>query len=122
MKILVVLCFLLPIAFGGCVSKSRAESERRTAYIAGQNAGMIKALQASAASVTVVGDVKNTVVLWSSDLTVAKAFLQAEYRGFRDPRRFVINRKGQLFQIEARQLLNGEDFELEPGDIMEIQQ
>jgi len=83
---------------------------------------MIKALQSRAASVTVVGDVKNTVVVWSSDLTVAKAFLQAEYRGFTDPRRFIVRRNGQQFQIEAKQLLNGEDFDLEPGDILEIQQ
>ena len=121
-KIVLGVVVLSMIGFCSCVSKSRLQSERRTAFIAGQNAGMVKALQSRAANVTVVGDVKNPVVIWTSGLSVAQAFLQAEFRGFNDPRGFIIRRNGQQFRIEAKQLLNGEDFELEPGDILEIQQ
>jgi len=117
-----MFCFLLAITLCGCVSKSKARAVRNAAFIAGQNAGMVQALQSRAASVTIAGNVRNRMLVWTRDLTVATAFLQAEYQGITDPRGFVIQRNGKQFRIDAKQLLNGEDFELEPGDVLEIQQ
>jgi hypothetical protein len=120
-KTLAVILIFVALSWG-CESKSTARRQRNTAYVQGQNAGMVRAMQSQAASVTVLGDVRNRVLLWTRDLTIATAFLQADYRGVTDPRGFVVRRGTQQFHFDAQQLLDGEDFALEPGDILEIQQ
>jgi len=121
MKTLAVI-LLMAVTLVGCESKSAAKRQRNAAYLQGQNAGMVQALQSKEASVTVVGDVKNRVLTWTRDLTVATAFLQADYQGLNDPRGFLVLRGNQQFRIGADELLDGKDFELEPGDILEIEQ
>jgi len=121
MKTLAVILVMVAMVTG-CTSNSAARRQRNAAYLQGQNAGMVQAMQSQTASVTVVGDVKNRVLVWTRELTVATAFLQADYQGVNDPRGFLVRRGSQQFRIGADELLNGKDFELEPGDILEIQQ
>jgi len=120
--LVILSCLFFTVLLSGCESKSAAKRQRNAAYLQGQNAGMVQALQSQGASVTVVGDVKNRVLTWTRDLTVATAFLQADYQGVNDPRGFRVLRGHQQFRIEADELLDGKDFDLEPGDILEIQQ
>jgi hypothetical protein len=73
--------------------------------------------------VFVRGPVRNALVVWTDDLTLAKALVEADYIGQRDPRVITVTRHGQVFRISPRRLLSGlEDPPLEPGDIIEVQQ
>jgi hypothetical protein len=73
------------------------------------------------AVVTVKGNVANSMVPWSDDLTVSKAILMAEYWGARDPVSISVRRDGELFFVSPTRLLQGiVDPWLEPGDILEL--
>jgi hypothetical protein len=73
------------------------------------------------AQVTVQGDVRRRVVPWTPDLTLARALVQAEYLGTRDPQSIVIFRGDKAILLETRQLLSGvKDPPLLPGDIVEL--
>lgn len=71
--------------------------------------------------VTIQGDVRRHVILWAPDLTLARALVQAEYFGNRDPQSIVIFRGDKAILVETRQLLSGvKDPPLLPGDIVEV--
>jgi hypothetical protein len=112
--IAVVLCCL-----SGCVSKSKAKIEAQQAYIAGQQSAMMT-MQANKTMVQIRGNVKNTSIPWTEDLTVAKAIVAAEYQGAHDPKSILIVRNGSGTEIPASELLQGHDEPLLPGDIVEI--
>lgn len=68
------------------------------------------------------GDVKNPVLLWNDQLTLAHAIVAADYRGFSDPHVITIIRRGQSYKVNPRDLLRGvEDPALEPGDTIVIE-
>jgi hypothetical protein len=68
------------------------------------------------------GDVKNPVVLWNDQLTLAHAIVAADYKGFSDPHVIMIIRRGQSYKVNPRDLLRGvEDPALEPGDTIVIE-
>jgi protein involved in polysaccharide export with SLBB domain len=113
---------VVAIAFCGCANKSKTKSQLRAAFIAGERQGMVRAQQPGGPRVTIVGEVRNPVLVWSEDLTVAKAIVDAEYYGLHDPVSIVINRAGKEIRINPKRLLAGEDFELQPGDVLEIRQ
>ncbi len=71
-------------------------------------------------SVTVVGEVKNKILPWTIDLTLARAVVAAEYYGAKDPNQITIIRDGHLLPVDPRQLLQGEDIPLQPRDIIEL--
>jgi hypothetical protein len=106
---------------GGCASQSQmAKPDARAyqAYIAGQrDATGIPQNRA----VTIQGDVKNHMVPWTEDLTVAKALVAAEYKGSWDPHQIWVRRGTNRYNVNVRSLLAGkEDPALEPGDVIEI--
>ncbi len=117
----VVLALLLGIGFwgAGCVSKSKAEAQARAAFLAGQQQGA-QQMQFRGPSVTVVGEVKNKILPWTIDLTLARAVVAAEYYGAKDPNQITIIRDGHLLPVDPRQLLQGEDIPLQPRDIIEL--
>src|SRR5690349_11130639 len=90
---LFVGCSLL----AGCVSKAKAQAQANAAFIAGQQraAMMSRQTQLQGPTVTVVGDVRNALVPWTPDLTLAKAVLAAAYYGTSDPTVIVIQRDGK---------------------------
>src|SRR5262249_28043254 len=67
----------------GCVSKGKAQAQARAAFIAGQQqAAMVsRQTQLQGPTVTVLGEVRNSLVPWTPDLTLAKAVLAAAYYG-----------------------------------------
>jgi hypothetical protein len=112
-----VLLLVLPVA--GCVSKSAANAKARAAYIAGEKQGEAK--EVNATTVWVVGNVRTPVIPWTDDLTLVKALIQAEYLGQGDPSQISIVRAGQQsIYVSARQLFDGFDMALEPGDRVEV--
>lgn len=117
-RLLPVLLLLLLVAVNGCTTKAKARLQSHEAFVAGQQQALAQMHQPQ--SVMFIGDVQNRAVPFSENLTLASAIVAADYRGRRDPRSFVLKRNGQIFQISARQLLQGEDFPLQPGDAIEI--
>ena len=118
------LLLLLTICLGlsGCVSKSKADAKANAAFMAGQRQAAMIAWQSQARgpTVTVIGEVRNPLVPWTADLTLAKAVLAAEYYGKSDPSEIVIQRSGQEAHYNAKQLLDGADVQLQPSDVIEL--
>ena len=74
-----------------------------------------------AQSVIVKGNVLHPVLPWTDDLTVARAIVQADYIGQRNPITISIQRQGErLFVDPARLMLGIIDPWLEAGDILEL--
>jgi hypothetical protein len=103
----------------GCVSKARADAQAKAAFLAGQQEAMLQ-LQTRVPAVTVVGEVKNNVVPWTAELTLAKALVAAEYYGASDPTEIRIIRAGHEITVDPGKLLAGEDVMLQPRDIVDI--
>jgi hypothetical protein len=113
--------FLLAILLvPSCVSKSTAEARTRAAFLAGQQqaAQMAHQTQIQGPTVTLIGEVRNPTVRWTTDLTLAKAVVAAEYYGSADPTEIVIQRAGQEIHYEPKKLLSGQDVQLEPNDVI----
>jgi hypothetical protein len=112
----------LLVQLTGCVSKSKADARARAAFLAGQQqaAMMSRQTQLQGPSVTLIGEVRNSVVRWSADLTLAKAVIAAQYYGNTDPAEIVIQRNGKEIPCDPKQLLSGADVQLEPNDVIEL--
>ena len=109
------------ILVSGCVSAAKAKAEARAAYNAGQQDAMARMSQVEKLNITVVGPVRNSMVAWKDELTLASALLAAEYLSNTDPRQILIMRKGMAIPVDPNQLLNGKDVPLQPGDIIHLQ-
>jgi hypothetical protein len=118
MKIVLALLFIICLA--GCVTKSKARARAREAFFAGQQHAMsLQQPQSQQSTVSLVGQFRTPVVPWSRELTLARAFVAAEYVG-PDPKAIVIVRKGRPISIDPERLLSGEDVALEPGDLVQV--
>jgi hypothetical protein len=116
------LVVLFTLGSSGCVSKSKADSQARLAYLAGQRDALMQ-LQAQphpGPTVTFIGPVNNHIVDWSAGLTLSQAIVKAVYAAASDPASIVIHRSGQDIQTNPGQLLEGKDLPLQPGDVVEI--
>ena len=119
---LLVLVSLLVVAVSGCVTKGQAEAQARAAFVAGEQQAMerMRQAQVQGPSVTFVGAVKNTLVPWTAELTLAKAIVAADYFGTKDPAEIIIHRGTEEIRLDATKLLGGEDVPLMPRDIVEL--
>ncbi len=113
---------LIAIVLTGCTTKSKARERARAAFIAGQRQALARIQQTREPSITVVGHVRNPVIPWTEDSTVARTIVSAGYYGLVDPSMILIVRNGQEIRIEPTQLLSGEDIPLQAGDIVEIRE
>jgi hypothetical protein len=119
---------VLAVAAGGCVTKSQARAQARTAYAAGQQEAMMRMQQAQAQaqaqgqgpSVTIHGEVRSNVVPWTEGLTLRQALVSAEYRGATDPAQIIIVHNGIGRQYDPKQLFHGPEIPLFPGDIVQL--
>jgi len=116
-----VLVYLVIVALlqSGCTTKSKADAAARAAYSTGQQQATERILQ-SRNSVTISGPVRNPLLPWTQDLTLAKALVASDYYGKANPREIVIVRSGQPMPVDPKQLLAGEDVPLEAGDVVRI--
>ena len=115
---LLLLPLLLALLAAGCVSKSKAHLEAQKAYIAGQQAAMAK-MQAQN-NVTVNGQVRNPLVPWNEDLTLAKAIIAADYYGKTDPGSIIVVHNGVGRRYDAKEVLKKDDILLAPGDVVQL--
>ncbi|HZL43322.1 MAG TPA: hypothetical protein VFD66_08575 [Verrucomicrobiae bacterium] len=118
-----VFSVITALALSGCVSKSKANTMARMAYLSGQQAGFSQALQQQAhgPGVTFIGQVQNPFVKWHQGLTLSQAIVLAVYTSANDPASIIIRRAGQSIPVDPKQLLNGQDVPLESGDVVELQ-
>ena len=92
------------------------------AFFAGQQQALetFKQAQAGGPSVAFVGQVKNRIVPWTADLTLARALVAADYVGGTDPSEIIIIRGGQELRQDPTKLLSGEDIPLQAGDVIQV--
>lgn len=122
MKIAPVV-LLFAMALNGCTTKATARREaERKAFIATQQSAMPPPdNQQQQPAVWFRGDVRNQRVPWTEGLTLAQAIIAAHYTWNWDPRFISVTRKGEVYQVNPRHLLRGqEDPLLEPGDVVEV--
>ncbi len=106
------------VFFAGCVSKQKAQMEARQAYMAGQQ----QASQATAntLAVSVQGQVRNHLIPWTIDLTLARAIVAANYMGGFKPKIIRVIRNRQTIEVDPNDLLKGQDMPMEAGDAVQI--
>jgi hypothetical protein len=117
------ILFYLALLVGsaGCVSKGTADRRARDAFLAGQKQAAETALHTD--SVWIVGNVANPIIPWTSDMTLVRAIIQAQYQSPGDPRHITVIRNGTSpFHFTAAQLLSGFDMPLKAGDKVELKQ
>ncbi|SRR5216683_6045846 len=112
--------FLLAALFlAGCTTKAKSNAQARAAFLAGQR--QATAAQAQGPSVRIIGNVRNPVVPWTEELTLAKAVVEADYQDLINPRQIIVTHPdGQVVYVDPKKLLRGEDMILESGDRVEI--
>jgi hypothetical protein len=120
MKRILILCGAL-LALAGCVSQSDARRQAQTAFLAGRQAeSEANAAKLREPSVVIRGNVKNRVIPWNENLTLARAILDAVDQNLTDPKKFLLTRGNRTMEITPRQLLDGYDIPLEAGDTVFI--
>ncbi len=112
---------LLVLLLAGCVSNKEATFREHQAYIAGEQQGAKLSQPQQPLQITVHGPVRNSIVPWEDDLTLAKAIVTADYTGFMNPILIRVIRNGQkIEEMKGIDLLHGHDVPLAPGDIVDI--
>ena len=126
MKIWLPIFLALMVPLAGCVTKSEANKRARLAFLEGQNQALMRMQQnatvpqSSGPGVMFIGPVQNPAVPWRIGLTLAQAVVSAQYTGATDPSAIIIHRNGEDIPVNPKGLLNGEDFALQLGDVIEI--
>ncbi len=118
LRLAALLSILLSFATG-CETKSRARLEAQQAYVAGQEQALAQS-GPKPKIVHVTGEVRNSIIPWTEELTLAKAIVAADYTGYLNPRLIRVIRDGIPTDIKASALLNGEDMPLQPGDTIQV--
>lgn len=125
-----LLFWMLGILLGlsiGCTTKKAATRDHRAAYAIGLQSGRIEQRQhrpgeAEETSITFSGAVKNAAIPWREELSLSQAIVEAGHSARRNPRTIFVHRGSDVFQVPTWRLLHGEDFQIEPGDHIEIRQ
>jgi hypothetical protein len=110
---------VLALAATGCVSKSKADAQARAAYLAGQQAAY-QSMGGTITNVVILGNVQKHEVPWVDGLTLAQALATANYLGAHDPQDIILKRNSVESEISPKDLLNGRDVELKPGDEISV--
>lgn len=114
----------LPI---GCTTKKSAQRDQRAAFAAGRHTARLESQQTQAAEnappvITFSGAVRNAAIPWREELSLSQAIVEAGHGSRRNPRAIFVHRGSDVFQVPAWRLMHGEDFQVEPGDHIEIRQ
>jgi hypothetical protein len=112
---------LLSLAAGGCVTRTKDSADARAAYLAGQKDAFASIASVQRISIRVIGPVQNPEVSWVEGLTLAQAIATANYTAHGNPKEIILLRRGESAMIDPRDLLNGHDVPLEPGDTITLQ-
>ena len=117
-SVTVLLCILC-VAVGCKSGKGQRGAMRVPPPVFVPN-GFNPQMQPGQLAVFVRGDVRNPVIPWSEELTLARAILAAEYVGRSDPHSVNVLRGTKSKRFSTTRLLAGDDMDLEPGDVVEI--
>mgnify|MGYP001171167289 FL=1 len=109
------LCLVL-VVMASCTTRSAANKKASETFMQGQIAAKSQSQQQI---ITVKGDVMNSVIPYTKDMTLAKALIAARWSGIRDPKYITITRGEESYKIKASDFFTaGEDLPLEPGDVI----
>ncbi len=117
MRIVCGILILALAALTGCVTKSQADAQARAAYLAGEKAAY-QSIAASQTDIVVLGNVQKHQVPWVAGLTLAQVLATADYTGQHDPQDIILRRNSVQTHVDPKELLNGRDITLEPGDVV----
>ena len=122
MKVFCALLCVLTLPLAGCMTKAKADAQAKAAYAAGQRDALMSMRQSPSQTLTIniTGDVQNSSIPWTADLTLAKAIVAAGYNGKADPTTIVIVRNGKAIQVDPQKLLSGQDVPIMPQDVIAI--
>jgi hypothetical protein len=115
-----ILALLTWLSLCGCVSKTKAQSQARAAYAAGQRDAYAHIADDERTTIKIFGPVQNPEVPWMEGLTLAQAIATANYSARGTPQEIILLRRGESASIDPRDLLNGNDVPLEPGDTITL--
>jgi hypothetical protein len=120
-----ICCLWVPVLLAmlslcGCVTKSKATAEARAAYLAGQRDAYAAVAAKQRTSIRIIGPVQNPEVPWVEGLTLAQAIATADYNAEGSPKEIILLRRGESASIDPKDLLNGQDVPLEPGDTITL--
>jgi hypothetical protein len=113
------LAILTLVSAAGCVSKATAAAESRAAFVAGQKAAY-QSMQSATTDVVILGNVQKHEILWVDGLTLTQALATANYTGAHDPTDIILKRNSVQTEINPKDLLNGQDVPLRPGDVVSV--
>jgi hypothetical protein len=114
-----ILALLAAVSAAGCVTRATADAEAKAAFVAGQKAAY-QSMQSSTTDVVVLGNVQKHQVSWVAGLTLAQALATANYTGAHDPTNIILRRNSVQTEVDPKQLLNGQDVPLHPGDVISV--
>jgi hypothetical protein len=118
-------CLWIPVLLAmlslcGCVTKGKATAEARAAYLAGQRDAYAAIAAKQRTSIQVIGPVQNSEVSWVEGLTLTQAIATANYNAEGSPKNIILLRRGESATVNPKDLLNGHDIPLEPGDTITL--
>lgn len=120
MKLFLSTLVLVAAMAGGCATKSGVRSEMQRMMGEERQRAERERLEKEPA-VWFRGDVQLLRMAWREGLTLAVALSEARYTGFGTPKLLTVTRDGQVYSVNVRALLRGqENPELEPGDVVEV--
>ncbi len=119
MKALLPL-LLLVVVFAGCTTKAKARAEARAAFVAGQQQAFAQMQEARRTNIRVIGNVQNHEIEWAENLTLSQAIAMANYTPRFNPTEITVIRQREQIRVNPKDLLQGKDVPLEPGDTVEI--
>lgn len=103
----------------GCVTKATADAQAKAAFVAGEKAAF-QSMQSNTTDVIVLGNVKKHDIPWVSGMTLAQALATANYTGAHDPTDIILRRNSVQTEVDPKDLLNGKDVPLHPGDVISV--
>jgi hypothetical protein len=120
-----ISCIWIPalltlLSLCGCVSKTKAQAQARAAFAAGQRDAYAHIAADERKTIKIFGPVQNPEVPWMEGLTLAQAITTANYSARGTPQEIILLRRGESATIDPRDLLNGNDVPLEPGDTITL--
>ena len=111
---------LVALVAGGCATRSGVRNEMQRVMGEDRQRAEMERLEKEPA-VWFRGDVQMLRVTWREGLTLAAALSEARYTGFGTPKLLTVTRAEQIYRVNVRALLRGQDNpELEPGDVVEV--
>lgn len=114
-----IICSLAMLLAGGCTSRSKARAEAERAFYAGQQQGAWAEI-AQKNGIIFTGPVRLHVIPWTEGLTLSQAIVAAHFLGQRDPQLIIVSNGTERAEFTPRELLDGMDFLLQSGDVVEL--